>query len=525
MFEWANIASFAEDIDLVDPVHNGSLLTADFGTNHDQTVPEVWEYAGDYVQAHAQANPPTIPGPIDRAFGAFTVKNENNTDGDLLVDNYVGELDDSLSENNVIATGTNNRDEVDLIKFDIKLPKNLSALKTITLSSHGSGDNPCVVFWKHKTKTEKYGDGTQVKLNSGTEGQKVTVWGEMPSQSPAIAGWHVKCSYVEKLNLTKASPILVKEYDKIAVTSIWAESAGSRSGRHEIQIVNKLSPLEIVVPWIGGIRMNPGDWVVIYDDHNAPGPAVSDTATQCVMLRVADAYPEPQTGDFACVEFDSPLPAWVDPNDSFTDGLIAETDEPDTIEAFTDRSSFCHIGIARDRPHPRWGNELVFRPLPYGIAVTKMSNGKLPKFDITQQLFGRIRITNSIGLSPRQPKGGPDWPKGDEEANDDAAVRIDPDTGQVVPYWDPVKGDTGDQDCDPRYASDRFVYVDQVGRGGGPDAIIVRYEQRGNFRTFCRVRLDGVWPGEFDIDGSRCSAKLNWHVVVDVVPEAEAGGA
>ncbi len=41
------IASFAEDLDLVDPVHRGSLLTADFGTNHDQTVPEVWEYAGD----------------------------------------------------------------------------------------------------------------------------------------------------------------------------------------------------------------------------------------------------------------------------------------------------------------------------------------------------------------------------------------------------------------------------------------------------------------------------------------------
>ena len=102
--------SFAQTPDPGDATHNGTLLKAHFGTNHDQTVPEFWEYAEDYVKSHPVTSPPTIPGPIDRAFGAFTVKNENDTDGDGIVDK---------DDNDVIAVGQNDRDEVDLIKFEI----------------------------------------------------------------------------------------------------------------------------------------------------------------------------------------------------------------------------------------------------------------------------------------------------------------------------------------------------------------------------------------------------------------------
>ena len=488
--------SSAQVIDPIEPTHLGSLLTAKFGTMHDQTVPEVWEHSADYVTAHQQAQPPTTPGPIERAFGAFTVKNANDTDGDGLVD---------TDDDDVRAVGQNNRDEVDLIKFEIVLPENLNALSTIRLSSYGPvstswpGGAPCVVFWKHSTKTEKFGNGNTITLNSGTKGQTVEVWGEMTGQSTAIGGWYVMCTYVQRDGIGKNAHTLQSKYDRIEVTSIWAEALGTRASRQEVQIVEKPCPIEIVVPWVAGINMNPGDWVVIYDDRTGTDPAVFDTAIQCVMRRIVRATVHFNFPDMSVVEFSDPLPAWVDPGDAFTEGLSPEVDAEPLTEVFQDDSCFCHIGANRYRVFPTWGIESPFRALPEGIAVTSLSNGHVPGFDITRQLFVRSRQTTTIGVL-RPP--GKNWPNGTELPNDDPS--------QVS------------EDVEPENSTDRLISYDAPGWPQLPLDFDLRMEARWNFVEFSRVRLDGFYPEGNEIDGSRCSPNLKWHAVLDVVPQYDA---
>ncbi len=160
---------------------------------------------------------------------------------------------------------------------------------------------------------------------------------------------------------------------------------------------------------------------------------------------------------------------------------------------------------------------MPFRPLPQDIAVTRLSTGKFARFDITRQKFFRDRETfvDSV-VNDSEP-----WPTGDELPNDDMPTR----TADGV--------ENGQQDCEPRDSTSRLMSFDSPGYGAPPQEFLdvhVRVERRMNFNEFCRVRLDGVWPQENldainQVDGSRCSGKLKWHMVLDIVPERNAAGA
>ncbi len=425
-----------------------------------------------------------------------------------MVDNYVHELDDSLSENNVIATGINNRDEVDLIHFKMIVPakRNPGATSKITLVSLGSNGNSCVVFWKFKTKTQKYGTGETVSFTNPAPGTVIHVWCEMPTQSPAIAGWHVSCWYEEYFDFGRLGWVwLVLEYDRIAVTSIWAESNGAHSGRKETPIVARISANVIAVSMVGGIHMNVGDWVVIYDDNDVSKPFEFE-ADRGVVRRVHGSTPNTtigEWGEYQNIEFADELPPWLNERDTFTDGLVREVDDQGLVSQFQSPLGSGHIGAKRFRIYPTWGVELPFRLLPEGIAVTKMSTGHFPLFDITRQAMVRTRY--SEGLTHTSSIQDCDFPLGSDE----------------LPNDDPPHGPfTNDEDVVPSNPIDRIVVYDAPGFIARPEArpTFDRAERRGDFREFCRVRLDNIRPEGNNLDGSRCSGKVNWHVVVDVVP-------
>ncbi len=383
--------------------------------------------------------------------------------------------------------------------------RNPGATSKITLVSLGSNGNSCVVFWKFKTKTQKYGTGETVSFTNPAPGTVIHVWCEMPTQSPAIAGWHVSCWYEEYFDFGGLGWVwLVLEYDRIAVTSIWAESNGAHSGRKQTPIVGKLSNRVIAVSMVGGIHMNVGDWVVIYDDNNIFNPFEFDSDRR-VMLRVNSSTPNTtigEWGEFQNIGFAEDLPAWLNDRDTFTDGLVREVDELGLISEFGSDVGSCHIGAARIRIFPTWGVELPFRLLPEGIAVTKMSTGNFPLFDITRQMM--LRTLYTADGNYQGSAGDDNWPDGDEEPNDDSTPAFF----------------TNDEDVIPTSPTDRIVAYDSPGFFSRPSAspAIDRAEKRGDFYEFCRVRLDNIRPKDNNVEGSRCSGKVKWHVVVDVVP-------